>query len=137
MFRYYDERAPDYEEAFLLGTGTASISDPSVFQADARKLAEVVGRCVTGRVVDLAAGTAFWLPYYVDRARTITFVDQSSRMLDECRKKAVGLGLETSSSLIQADVLEYEFVQAEFDSALIGFLISHLCGECLRLRGDF
>ena len=25
MLRYYDERAPEYEEAYVLGTGTASI----------------------------------------------------------------------------------------------------------------
>jgi ubiquinone/menaquinone biosynthesis C-methylase UbiE len=129
MFRYYDERAPEYEEAYLLGTGTASIADPSVFQDDARKLADVVRRCVTGRIVDVAAGTGFWLPCYVDRARAITLIDQSDGMLEESRKKVIDLGVETRTSIIQADVLEYAFADGEFDSALVGFLISHLTGE--------
>lgn len=30
MLAYYNERAPEYEEAYTLGIGTASISDPSV-----------------------------------------------------------------------------------------------------------
>jgi hypothetical protein len=50
MFQYYDERASEYEDAYLLGTGTASIADPTVFQTDAKKLAEIVARCVAGRV---------------------------------------------------------------------------------------
>jgi hypothetical protein len=31
MLAYYNERAPDYEEAYTLGSGTASITDPSRF----------------------------------------------------------------------------------------------------------
>jgi hypothetical protein len=36
MLAYYDERAPEYEEAYTRGTGTASISDPEVFKVEAR-----------------------------------------------------------------------------------------------------
>jgi ubiquinone/menaquinone biosynthesis C-methylase UbiE len=133
MFRYYDERAPEYEDAYLLGTGTASIADPTVFQSDAKKLAEIVGRCVAGRVIDIAAGTAFWLPYYASHVSTITLIDQSRNMLDECRKKVTAVGLDTITALIQADVLEYEFPRGQFDFALIGFLISHLTE---RQEGD-
>ena len=32
MLRYYDERAADYEEAYVRGTGTASIADPEIFK---------------------------------------------------------------------------------------------------------
>ena len=35
MLAYYDERAPEYEEAYTIGTGTASIPDPEVFKAGA------------------------------------------------------------------------------------------------------
>ena len=126
MFRYYEERAPEYEDAYRLGTGTASITDPTVFQTDAKKLAQVVAQSVAGRVIDIAAGTAFWLPHYASRASTITLIDQSRSMLDECRKKVTALGLNTTTEFIQADVLEYEFPLGEFDFALVGFLISHL-----------
>ena len=30
MFSYYDDRASEYEEAYLLGTGTPSIPDPTI-----------------------------------------------------------------------------------------------------------
>jgi hypothetical protein len=36
MLAYYNERAPEYEEAYTLGTGTASALDPSAFTTEAR-----------------------------------------------------------------------------------------------------
>ena len=39
MLEYYNERAPEYEEAYTLGTGTASIQDPNVFRTEATLLA--------------------------------------------------------------------------------------------------
>ena len=128
MLRYYDERASEYEEAYLLGTGTASIPDPSVFQTDARKLGEIVERGIDGRVIDIACGTGFWLPRYAPRASTITLIDQSTNMLDECRKQVTALGIDDRVSYIQGDVLEHECAAHTFDAALVGFLISHLSG---------
>jgi hypothetical protein len=50
MLAHYDERAPECEEAYTRGTGTASISDPEVFKVEARVLESVVSRVVRGRV---------------------------------------------------------------------------------------
>jgi len=77
MLQYYDERAPEYDDAYLRGTGTASIRDPSVFQLEATLLGEVVERMARGRVVDLACGTGYWLQYYAQRCSRVTLVDQS------------------------------------------------------------
>ena len=90
MLAYYNERAPEYEEAYTLGTGTSSIRNPEVFTAEARALAAVVERHVHGRVIDLACGTGFWLPSYAAHSTHVTLFDQSDRMLDECRKKVSG-----------------------------------------------
>ena len=49
MLAYYDERAPEYEEAYTLGTGTASITEPEVFKAEALLLAGIVGQVTRGR----------------------------------------------------------------------------------------
>ena len=62
MLAYYDQRAPEYEEAFTRGTGTASIQAPEVFKADARVLPGIVRRFARGRIIDVACGTAFWRP---------------------------------------------------------------------------
>jgi hypothetical protein len=44
MLAYYNERAPEYEQAYTLGTGTASIRDTEIFKTEARVLAGVIAR---------------------------------------------------------------------------------------------
>jgi SAM-dependent methyltransferase len=133
MLRYYDERAPEYEEAYLKGTGTASIRDPRVFLAEIPMLEHVVERFGRGRVLDVACGTAYWLPRYARRCSHITLLDQSEKMLDESRKKAASLGILDRCSIVRADFLDYECPRGSYDSALIGFLFSHLTGDQERL----
>ena len=140
MFRYYDERASEYEEAYVLGTGTASISDPGVFQREAALLTGVIERFARGRIIDIAGGSGYWLPYYAAGCSSITVIDQSLRMLDEYRKKVVALNATDRTTIVQDDVFEHAFAERAYDSALVGFLISHLTGpqeEMLfeRLRG--
>ena len=59
MLRYYDERAPEYEQAYTAGTGTSSITSGEVFVREAAMLEAVVERLAGGRRIDLACGTAY------------------------------------------------------------------------------
>jgi len=131
--RYYDARASEYEEAYVLGTGTASIPDPEVFRREVSVLAGLVERFAGGRLVDLACGTGYWLPYYAAHCSHITLIDQAPRMLDECRRKIARLDAGDRIEIVQGDVLEHPFPSRAFDSALIGFLISHLADEQERV----
>jgi demethylmenaquinone methyltransferase/2-methoxy-6-polyprenyl-1,4-benzoquinol methylase len=126
MLQYYQERASEYEEAYVLGTGTASIPDPSVFQDEAALLGGVVQRFVQGRVIDLACGTGYWLPHYAPRCSSITLFDQSENMLDQCEKKVVALGIADRCAIVRGDFFDYEFNPAAYDSTLLGFFASHL-----------
>jgi demethylmenaquinone methyltransferase/2-methoxy-6-polyprenyl-1,4-benzoquinol methylase len=126
MLTYYDERAPEYEEAYTLGTGTASIPDPEVFKAEARVLADIVGRIPRGRIMDLACGTAYWLPHYAPNCPRITLFDQSDKMLTEARTKANQLGIDDRCAFVRGDFFEHEFDQNSCDTALVGFFLSHL-----------
>ena len=126
MLRYYDQRAREYEEAYVLGTGTASIPDPGVFRTEAALLAGIVGRFGHGRLIDLACGTGYWLSCYADRCSSVTLFDQSQGMLDECRQKITRLGIGQRCRVVAADFLGYQFEPAAFDCALVGFFLSHL-----------
>ncbi len=120
---------PSTEEAYVLGTGTASIPDPEVFRREASLLTRIVEHFARGRLVDLACGTGYWLPSYVAACSSITLIDQAPRMLQECRKKIASLDALDRITVVQDDVLEHAFRPRAFDSALIGFLISHLTDE--------
>ena len=126
MLRYYDERAPEYEEAYVHGTGTASIPDPEVFRREARVLGGIVERVAQGRFLDLACGTAYWLPRYAARCSGITLFDQSEKMLKEAATKAAALGIARRCTIARGDFFEYTFTAAAHDSALAGFFLSHL-----------
>ena len=126
MLGYYDQRAPDYEEAYTLGTGTASIQNPEIFKAEARILAGIVGRLARGRIMDLACGTAFWLPAYAPNRSHITLLDQSDRMLMEARAKVDQLGLVDRCTFVRGDFFDHAFEHEAYDTALVGFFLSHL-----------
>ena len=126
MLDYYNERAPEYEEAYTRGTGTASIPDPEVFRTEATALSGIVRTFAQGRLIDLACGTAYWLPHYADSCCQITLFDQSEKMLEEGRTKVADLGIADRCSVLQGDFFEYEFGRQAYDCALVGFFLSHL-----------
>ena len=126
MLAYYNERAPEYEEAYTLGTGTSSMPAPEVFKAEARLLEGIVARVVRGRLIDLGCGTAYWLPHYASNCSRITLFDQSDRMLAEARAKARRLGVLDRCDLVQGDLFGHEFGPHRHDMALVGFVLSHL-----------
>jgi ubiquinone/menaquinone biosynthesis C-methylase UbiE len=126
MLRYYDERAPEYEEAYTAGTGTSSIATGKVFQAESALLRGVVERLANGRLLDLACGTAYWLPAYAGQCSRITLVDQSPQMLQESRRKVEALGVSARTDLVRGDVFETVVEAGAYDFALVGFLVSHV-----------
>lgn len=126
MLAYYDERAPEYEEAYTRGTGTASIADPEVFTAEARTLSAIVGRIARGRLMDLACGTSYWLPSYAAACTSLTLFDQSTRMLEESRAKATRLGILERCTFQQDDFFDTTFDRQAYDTVLVGFFLSHL-----------
>lgn len=136
MLDYYNERAPEYEEAYTLGTGTASIPDPDVFKTEANSLVGIVQRFAQGRLIDFACGTAYWLPHYARQCSSITLFDQSDKMLDECRKKVDDLDIAAQCSLLQGNFFDYEFDRDAFDCALVGFFLSHLTEPQERILFD-
>jgi len=126
MFAYYNERAPEYEEAYTLGTGTASIRDPEIFKTEARVLADVVAKIARGRIMDLACGTAYWMPHYGPHCSRVTLFDQSERMLAEARAKADRLGILDRCVLLAGDFFDHHFDGQAYDTVIIGFFLSHL-----------
>jgi demethylmenaquinone methyltransferase/2-methoxy-6-polyprenyl-1,4-benzoquinol methylase len=126
MLQYYEQRAPQYDEAYIHGTGTTSIAQPDVFVREARTLADIVGRTASGRLLDLACGTAYWFPHYARRCPSVTMFDQSASMLAQARRRVEAFDGAPPCVFVQGDVLEHQFEPGSHDCALIGFVLSHL-----------
>ena len=86
--------------------------------------------------MDLACGTAYWLPHYAPNCSSITLFDQSDRMLAEGRAKADRLGFLDRCVFLRGDFFEQEFEQNVYDTVLVGFFLSHLTETQERLLFD-
>lgn len=127
MISYYDERAQEYDEIYL-GKGPA-IPDTVAYKNDVTKIREVVSAFGRDHLIDIGCGTGFWLPYYARNCSRITLIDQSEKMLLECKRRVDKLRLKYKCHFVQGDFLEVSFENRLFESALAGFFVSHLSLE--------
>jgi ubiquinone/menaquinone biosynthesis C-methylase UbiE len=125
LFEYYDERAPEYEE-FYWGSFPAKIPNPDLYKNDTITIQKLLPDYISGECIDIACGTGFWLPFYQHNCSQITLIDQSQTMLAECAQKIEKLGIESKTETIGSDFFKHPFRSHKYDSALIGFLLSHL-----------
>jgi ubiquinone/menaquinone biosynthesis C-methylase UbiE len=129
---YYDERAREYDEIYQ-GKGPA-IPEPEVYKNDVKKISEFVSFFGNGHLIDIGCGTGFWLPYYCRNCSQITLLDQSEKMLSECKRRVDYLGLRNKCHFVKGDFFVVDFDNCLFDSVVIGFLVSHLT---LEKEGSF
>ncbi len=128
LFNYYNERAPEYEE-FYDGRTSASIIDPALIREEIAVLKKLLPDYVSGRCIDVACGTGFWLPAYQEKCDRITLLDQSQRALRECDKKINELKIGHKIEKLREDIFHYPPAGQLFDSAVIGFFISLLTDD--------
>lgn len=131
MMSYYNERAEEYDEIYggIFRRQRYSTIDPRVYLKDVCKTSEMVSGFGKGHLIDIACGPGFWLPNYARNCSKITLLDQSERMLKECTKRIKKLGLVNLTNLIQGDFFVVKLEISTFDSALIGFLLSHFTSK--------
>ncbi|UCD04717.1 MAG: class I SAM-dependent methyltransferase [candidate division WOR-3 bacterium] len=127
MFDYYDERASEYDGIYE--GHTPGMPEADLYKKDVEKIKSICGRFGKGHLIDVACGTAYWLPYYASNCSEITLVDQSRHMLAACRKRVNSLNLDISINYIKSDFFEVRFLSKVFDSAVVAFLMSHLTEE--------
>lgn len=130
MMSYYDERAQEYDEVYE-GRGPA-MGAPAVYQKDVKEISMMVSTFGGERLIDVGCGTGFWLPFYIGNCSSITLVDQSSKMLLECMSRIEKLGVEKRCELIQGNFFDVDIAESSFDSACVGFFVSHLSAEVER-----
>jgi ubiquinone/menaquinone biosynthesis C-methylase UbiE len=124
-FSYYNERAAEYDEVYV-GKGPAMRRYANLYVSDAAEISEMVSGFGKGHAIDVACGTGFWAPRYAPNCARITFLDQSESMLSECRARVGGLGLTAAVEFTRGNLFEVELQPDTYDSAMVGFLLSHL-----------
>ena len=88
-----------------------------------------------GSVLEIGAATGTYTVELARRGYTLTSVDLSAALLDECRKSLVAESLEEQVKLVVADARDLsQITKREFDAALIMGPLYHLVQEDDRIR---
>lgn len=124
LFSYYEERATEYDEVYL-GKGPPISELSSEYKTDAIGISKLLSRFGRGHVIDIACGTAFWLPFYGHNCTSVTLIDQSTTALARCRKRIEELGMQESTQIIQGDLFDLLLDPSPYDGAIVGFLFNH------------
>jgi len=128
MLEYYTHCAQEFDEKYK-GRGSASILDPQACQDEVVILSDIVKATCSGNLLDMACGTAFWLPHYASNCYHITLFDQSYGMLVQAQNRAASIGVSDLITTISGDALSYQFRENQFDIVLVAFLISHFTAD--------
>lgn len=127
MNQYYNERAFEYDDVYS-GEGPA-FPRRDAYIADTRQISAIADRFGKGNLIDIACGTGFWFPHYSSNCNQITLLDHSRNMLARCKERVERTGLAEKCTFILGDFFETKLQSDSFDSAVIGFLLSHLNPE--------
>jgi cyclopropane fatty-acyl-phospholipid synthase-like methyltransferase len=127
LIAYYDARAREYDEVYS-GKNPA-IAEPELYIKEVKEIAHIVSEFGSGHVVDIGCGTGFWLPYYANNASSITLIDESEIMLKVCEQRVRVLGIADKCEFQNESFYTKKWERDRFDSALIGFFVSHISQE--------
>jgi len=119
--RYYDQRAPDYEEIY----NPRDVTHGRDLGELSRALRDTLR---DRRVLEVACGTGYWTAAVAQVAREVVATDASLPMLAEARDK----GLPPNVRLCEADAYDLAPAGEGFDGALAMFWLSHVPRHQLR-----
>lgn len=123
MRTYYDQRASEYDDWYLLVGRYAQQKGQARWKADLRVLAERVRAFGAGRVLEIASGTGWWTRELAPHAR-VTAVDFAPAMLNVARERLRSMSLR--ADFIRADAYALPFRADSFDSCFAGCWMSHV-----------
>ena len=114
--RYYELRAPEYDDWYL-GVGRFEGVERPGWDDELRELVTVVAALPPARVLDVACGTGFLTQHLRGE---VTGIDQSETMLTIAGERCPG------ASFMQADALSLPFADGSFDRVFTGHFYGHL-----------
>src|SRR5215203_4063941 len=119
MRRYYDQRAPEYDD-WWLGTGLFAERDRPGWSAEVARLVAVLESMPPARTLDVACGTGFLTRHLPGE---LVGLDQSESMLAVARGRIPGL------RAVQGDAVPLPFADGEFERVFTSHFYGHLLPE--------
>jgi ubiquinone/menaquinone biosynthesis C-methylase UbiE len=114
--KYYDTRAPEYDDWYL-GRGKFAERDRPEWDAELAQLTATIASLPPGRTLDVACGTGFLTRHI---RGDVVGLDQSDRMLSEAMRQA------PHATHIRGDGLALPFSNDSFSRVFTGHFYGHL-----------
>jgi demethylmenaquinone methyltransferase/2-methoxy-6-polyprenyl-1,4-benzoquinol methylase len=114
--KYYDTRAPEYDDWYL-GRGKWADRDRPEWDAELEQLAAAIASLPAGRTLDVACGTGFLTRHL---RGDVVGLDQSDRMLGEAMRQA------PQATYVRGDGLALPFPNDSFSRVFTGHFYGHL-----------
>jgi ubiquinone/menaquinone biosynthesis C-methylase UbiE len=121
--KYYDTRAPEYDD-WWLGEGLYADRDRPGWEDELATLTGVLAQLPPRRTLDVACGTGFLTRHLPG---DVVGLDQSEAMLEEARRQAPG------ATFVRGDALALPFADGSFERLFTSYFYCHL-EEPERLR---
>ena len=116
MERYYDRRAPEYDDWYL-GTGLYADRERPGWDEELHALERMIADLPPARTLDVACGTGFLTRHL---GGEVTGLDQSERMLEIARARV------PAGSFVRGDALALPFPDGSFERVFTGHFYGHL-----------
>jgi len=116
MRRYYDQRAPEYDD-WWLGTGLFAGRDRPGWSEEVAQLVAVLESMPPARTLDVACGTGFLTRHLPGE---LVGLDQSESMLE------VAGGRIPDLRAVQGDAVPFPFADGEFERVFTSHFYGHL-----------
>ncbi len=124
QIRYYEERAPIYEQLYFR-QGRYTVDDPQLNERWDRETAALEGFVRDlgshDRVLELACGNGLWTRFLAPNAGSVVAVDTSATMIERNRAWVA----DRRVHYVRADLFEWQ-TNARFDLVFAGFFLSHV-----------
>jgi ubiquinone/menaquinone biosynthesis C-methylase UbiE len=117
--KYYDTRAPEYDDWYL-GRGKFAERDRPEWDAELAQLAATIASLPPGRTLDVACGTGFLTRHL---RGDVVGLDQSDRMLSEAMRQA------PHATYVRGDGLALPFPNDSFSRVFTGHFYGHLSND--------
>jgi ubiquinone/menaquinone biosynthesis C-methylase UbiE len=114
--RYYDRRAPEYDDWYLGRGSCAGVERPG-WDGELAELVGVLRSLPPVRVLDVACGTGFLTQHLRGE---VTGIDQSEAMLEIARRRV------PLATFVRGDALALPFADGSFDRLLTAHFYGHL-----------
>lgn len=126
MMCYYDQMSMDTDRYWNRSLYEYT-NENNVLFSEREKLDDLA-KNISGRVLDLGCGSGHWMELYYNECYKITLVDQSSKMLQVCKRKISKLKDNRANIYIfKSDMLELTINDISgYDYVVLGYIMGHL-----------